>query len=356
MRYLAAFVILAGLGLALLGPVSWLIAGSTVRDIKDPKDRAAAVNQVQVTVGALLGTGAGLGAVTYTIRGYHLSRRGQVTERYGKAVTQLASTNVVERLGGVYALEHVMRESEEDHQTVVEVLAAFVRNASPVRPGRSVAGGPREDVTAAVTVLARRPVRPEKHRIDLRRSDLTGLELLPDRNGRCPRLAGADLCGVRLTGARMPGAELADAWLAGADLAGADLRGADLSGAWLTGAVLRETVLREARLVAAKLDEAVLDRTHFDRADLSDSWLNRATQRGAWLDGTTLTRAWLCDVDLRGSQGLNEEQLLQAGYLANTRPPAHLENRPRLARLATDWANRPQRHLPTPHPFPWPLT
>jgi hypothetical protein len=35
------------------------------------------------------------------------------------------------RIGGIYALERIARDSAPDHPTVTEVLAAFVRDHSP---------------------------------------------------------------------------------------------------------------------------------------------------------------------------------------------------------------------------------
>ncbi|MGW5686571.1 hypothetical protein [Nonomuraea sp. NPDC003754] len=52
---------------------------------------------------------------------------GQVTDRFGKAVGQLASDKLEERLGGIHALEHVMSESAVDHTAVIGVLCSFVR-------------------------------------------------------------------------------------------------------------------------------------------------------------------------------------------------------------------------------------
>jgi hypothetical protein len=53
---------------------------------------------------------------------------------------QLASENLTERLGGIYALEHLMLESERDHQTVVDVLAAFVRARAPISESTATIG------------------------------------------------------------------------------------------------------------------------------------------------------------------------------------------------------------------------
>jgi hypothetical protein len=86
-----------------------------------------------------MAAGAGaLIALIYTARKHALDRQmfalseqGQVTDRYSTAIAQLASDKLEERIGGIYALERILADSERDHSTVVEVLAAFVREHAP---------------------------------------------------------------------------------------------------------------------------------------------------------------------------------------------------------------------------------
>lgn len=76
--------------------------------------------------GRLLTLGAGLvavGALRFTARSFVLSREGQVTDRYTKAIEQLGSDKLDVRIGGIYALERVARDSTGDHPTVMEVAA-----------------------------------------------------------------------------------------------------------------------------------------------------------------------------------------------------------------------------------------
>jgi hypothetical protein len=83
--------------------------------------------------GRLLTLGAGLlaaGALLFTARNFALSREGQVTDRYTKAIEQLGADKLDVRIGGIYALERVARDSARDHPTVMEVLTAFIREHS----------------------------------------------------------------------------------------------------------------------------------------------------------------------------------------------------------------------------------
>ena len=178
--------------------------------------------------------GAGLfaaGALLYTARNFSLSREGQVTDRYTKAIEQLGSDKLDVRIGGIYALERVSRDSARDHPTVMDVLCAFIREHSreewppPDPGGNSSDRTTRPDVQAAVTVVGRRDLRRDIRPVNLSGANLTGADL-----------AYAHLAKAWLTGAILPGAILLDADLSKAGLGGADLVGAILPGANLAGA------------------------------------------------------------------------------------------------------------------------
>ncbi|NUP49159.1 MAG: pentapeptide repeat-containing protein [Catenulispora sp.] len=250
----AAVAVLLGLLGLVVGPVTWLVAGGTVRRLSG-KEQADALNAVRQTLLAALAGAAGLAGLAFTARTYYLSRRGQVTDRFGKAVGYLASPALEERLGGIYALEHVMAESPRDHATVIEVLCAFVRARAPIEPGSPVGGEPSADIDAVLTVLARRPRRPEPNRPDLRATSLAKLSLRMHDFSAPPSLRRVFLTGADLREADLRGLDLSLAILSGADLRGALLHGTVLAGALLAAADLTDAV----GLTAAQVGEAELD-------------------------------------------------------------------------------------------------
>jgi uncharacterized protein YjbI with pentapeptide repeats len=336
--------------LVLVGPVAWRVGGRTVTDLAG-KDRADAINSVrQILLAGAAGLIA-LGGLGFTARNYYLSRRGQVTDRYTKAIALLASEKDAERIGGIYALEHILLESPRDHPTVIDVLAAFVRQHAPATPAKPPSDHhqdeghddepsdyrpehrddrrPSADVQAALTVLARRPDRPELNRLDLRRADLAGAELAYARLTRA-RLATADLQGADLNGAQLQGADLVGAQLQGAHLVGAQLQRADLNGAQLQGAHLVGAQLQGAHLNGAQLQGAHLGGAQLQGADLNEAQLQGANLflaelqgahlGGAQLQDVDLGGAQLKDADLRGTLGLIKPQLL-AGVWESSSPP-----------------------------------
>ncbi|MFC6021112.1 pentapeptide repeat-containing protein [Plantactinospora solaniradicis] len=191
----------------------------------------------------------------YTARNYRLSHRGQVTERFTKALERLDSDKLYVRIGGIHALEHVLLDSPEHHAHIVEVLVAFIRDRAPraqedigsptyLRPGPP--SEPDADVQAALTALAYRPNRPrrERHRIRLANLDL-----------QRANLAWAHLRWVDFSGARLDHANLYAADLVGANLFEAGLEHTDLFAADLRGANLLRARLTHADLYAAAVED-----------------------------------------------------------------------------------------------------
>lgn len=280
---------IVGFLVLLLGPIAhWATDGVNGLAGEDKADAINATRQILLTAAG--GTAVLIG-LAFTARTYYLSRRGQLTDRYTKAIEQLASDKLTERLGGVYGLEHLLRESEQDHVTVVNVLAAFIRDNAPADPllpgaaGRKSSPAPPRlstDIQAAMTVLARRPARPEPDPLDLSRTNLCRVNL-----------ANARLSGARLTGAWLDLADLAQADLRGADLSGARLLSARLEGARMTGAHLASADLRQTRLGATQLQNAGLDQALLQYADLFNAQMQGARMAGVQFEGATLTGAQL---------------------------------------------------------------
>ncbi|MEU8894154.1 pentapeptide repeat-containing protein [Streptomyces sp. NPDC048442] len=253
-----------------------------------------------------------------------LAREAQVTERYVEAIKLLGSASMTERLGGIYSLERIMRDSEKDHQTVVEVLAAHIRDfaESQAAGADSVEGvgsakRPPHDVTAAFVAIGRRPERPEAFRTDLRVSDLREVNL-SEANLHRAELGEARLQGAVLRGANLHRANLSGARLEEADLSDANLHDADLTMAFLTGANLR----------GANLHQACLRQVKLKGADLSGGNLHGADLSGAVLTGVDLRGANLAETRLWAAFGLTPEQLAAARIFSTTELPRELADTP----------------------------
>lgn len=228
---------------------------------------------------------------------YEATREEQIAQRFGRAIEQLASSSLSVRLGGIFALERVARDSPERHWTVLEVLTAFVRERAPWDPKRAAeAAKPLPDVQASLMVLARNswpnldlPPKPRPG------SEEAKLTYIPFR----ARLAQTDL----------RRADLIDSvsFLQRADLTGAHLEGADLRGALLDEAILIDAFLDNARLDGAKLRRAYLGGASLvgavlENADFSGAKMERAILRCAFADGAKFTGADLGHVSFEGAE------------------------------------------------------
>jgi hypothetical protein len=142
----------------------------------------------------------------------HLSLEGQVTERFTRAIEQLGSDNLAVRLGGIYALERIAKDSPRDHGPIMEVLTTFVRERARWKSDQPLAEKtqtqtPSTDIQAILTILGRRVIH-EKWReptsLDLSQTDLRGANLRETHLERAllyrAHLQGANLIEAHLEG------------------------------------------------------------------------------------------------------------------------------------------------------------
>jgi uncharacterized protein YjbI with pentapeptide repeats len=272
-----------------------------------------------------------------------LAREGQITERFTKAIEQLAGNTLDLKVGGIYALERIAHDSDLDRHAIREILAAYVRGHSPWPPDNKAGLPPdhpisdlpplrtrSDDIQMAMTALGRKSLfgdelhhgdamAPKSLR-DSKRADST----FPERI----ILSQVDLRGAYLRDAALPRVDFTNAHLERADLIGADLQssrlgGADFRQALLTNANLGRAYLVNGHLQGAHFESALLERVklmgaNLEGAHLINANLTGANLRNAVLRGASMTKCILTNCDLRGVRGLEEvyglepEQLREA--------------------------------------------
>jgi hypothetical protein len=206
------------------------------------------------------------------------NRESQITERFTRAVDQLGHGERDVRIGGIYALERIGRDSSRDHRPVMAILATYVKERAPWPGGKEIgrrsdanieatrSRRPKADVQAALTVLGRRNTSHERKPLFFDFSE-------------------TNLCGADFSGGNFASSSFAGALLEWANLSNSILRDASLEFAHCHGAVFRSADLSGASLRRADLQDAT-----WDDADLSDAKkLEEADLRGGiYSDGTTL--------------------------------------------------------------------
>jgi hypothetical protein len=108
----------------------WKVPKWQVANIPDEKDRLATESGFRQTLVQLIGGAALLGGLYFTAQTLRTSQetlrvnqktlettqQGQITERFTKAIEQLGDKErLMVRLGGIYALERIAKDSEHDH-------------------------------------------------------------------------------------------------------------------------------------------------------------------------------------------------------------------------------------------------
>jgi uncharacterized protein YjbI with pentapeptide repeats len=174
-----------------------------------------------------------------------IAEQGQLTERFTKAIEQLGSDNLSIRLGGIYALERIAKDSVRDHWTIMEVLSAFVRENASLKEdleeenaeGEQQPQKLRTDIQAALTVIGRRDSEkhPPNQSLDLSNSDIRG-------------------------------ANLSESNLQGVNLKKANLQDVNFDRAYLQGAILKEANLKNANFYNTKLQETDLRKANLQEA------------------------------------------------------------------------------------------
>ncbi|WP_160502699.1 pentapeptide repeat-containing protein [Streptomyces sp. BA2] len=287
-------------------------------------------------VACIAALGAGI-ALLYTARTYRLNHRGQVTDRFTKALERLGSDRLYVRIGGILALEQIVQDAPEQATDAARVLSHFLRDGAPRTPKPPATAGepssgepdpaeplpdePAADIQVALTALT----RPESRtHVDPREPlDLHGLHLA-GANLQGADLTGADLVRTTLTQANLQGATCTNANLREAALTWANLTNATLTGANLTEATLANAKMRGATLAGAVLVRATLTRTFMSGTTLTHTDLRDATLNGADLRDATLEGANLKGADLTDARELFKEQIDAAGVDSRTILPSHL--------------------------------
>jgi len=182
----ASWLLAEFLLLVLLFLLLWKLPQWQVADIKEAKDRIDLESKTRQTMAQILGGAALLVGLYFTSQTLHTTQQGQITDRFTKAIDQLGQDKLAVRLGGIYALERIARDSEYDRGLVIEVLTSFVREQTQGRfdTSRSLfsvlllrddqeVSIPPADIQAILTVLGRRTYGKEGNQpLDLSRSQL----------------------------------------------------------------------------------------------------------------------------------------------------------------------------------------
>ncbi len=254
-----------------------------------------------------------------------IAHEGQITERYTRAVDQIGHRKLEVRVGGIYALERIAKDSaEKDYWTIIEILTAYIRSHG------SIQGEPlTQNISENYTLNYQKqndPLPKPEVLPDLRQqsapeinADIHAVMTVLTRRTRWlnhGEPGGLDLKGIyapyiSLQEIHLEETNLRKAWLKGVNfteayLERADLRDINLENAILCNANLRRVDLKDARLADADLRSAQLEYAdftgaHLERADMRNTFLKNVSLPHSHLENANLTYAHLTEANLKGA-------------------------------------------------------
>lgn len=231
-----ALIILA---LILLWKLPLIQVAQFENSITDPLDLAELENKFRATLAQIFGGIAIAFGLYFTWKRISTNERradiaenGQITERFTRAIDQLGSEKQEVRTGGIYSLERIANESDEDYWPIIEILTSYIRKNSPVSLGNEDGDLPI-DIQAVVTVLRRRKKSSGNGEPDFLNLRFTYLE---EADFNKADLEMTNFLGANLIYADFSGANLTNVYLGEANLTGVYFNEANLTGANFTGA------------------------------------------------------------------------------------------------------------------------
>lgn len=267
-----------------------------------------------------------------------LNQQRLLSERFSTALTKLGDETMAVRLGGIFSLERLARDSKEQQSSIIEVLSYFLREHSEVRAlllqQNSLDSKKLVEleitIQAALSAIAR-CCNDENSTTGMPDLSLINFNFLKLRNISIPKMnfTSANLKGFQLYNGTLIGSNLRGCCLESADLQFSDLRTVDLSAAnlhkadlshsYLSSAVLQDAFMQEVKLCKADLTDTNLSRvdlkySNLSYADMTNADLSRAELQGADFSGTNLvntdlSEANLQEADFSSAKGLEPSQI-----------------------------------------------
>ncbi len=228
------------------------------------------------------------GALFFVITAYlswktvTISKEKQITEILSKAIEQIGNTESLDvRLGGVYTLERIARDSNKYFWTAMEILMDYIKiRTSSVESGSELNSNSStllkeslpQDVKAALKIIARRIVSqdPDGSVINLSLCSFKKICLKDARFDRAnlseTSFERSDLESSKFPFANLSSTNFLKANLSNSNFRNADLFDSDFSGANLKGADFKKAKFNKTNLEGADLSNAMLKGTDLSNA------------------------------------------------------------------------------------------
>ncbi|MGW4241165.1 pentapeptide repeat-containing protein [Nocardia sp. NPDC004722] len=219
---------------------------------------------VAATAGILASLLFNLNTANANDKQYDIARQKELTDRYAKAVEELANPNTSVQQGGLYLLSGLASDSREYRSSIYQVVAAFVRGQAKADSNchydPATRSRPEIRIEAALSILGHRDP-DDTTMLDISYSCLAGAWL-----------PGADLRGIRLDGVVLDGAVLEKAKFGGPT--GPPIIGANFNNTELSGAAITNIQVVSSQFINASMGDVDLTGTGFGEVTMCGAGLS----------------------------------------------------------------------------------
>lgn len=224
---------------------------------------------------------------------------GQITERFSRSIEQLGSVdekgnkNIEIRVGGIYALERISKNSEKDFWPIMEILTSYLREVS-LKDKEFIEAKVKDEtlglyekvlsaeIQAAITVIGRRDITYEKK----------------------------NKIGIHLAGSYLPYSIIYQP-----NFQDAIMSHVNFSKSLIYNANFEETLLNRSNFKGAYAFDANFKNASLTAANFEDTTISGSSFRGADLKSVKWIMADLKEADLTEAENLDIDELCNAKTL-----------------------------------------
>lgn len=240
-----------------------------------------------------------------------IEKQRLVSEDFSHSVRLLGDNSAAVRQGGIYALGFLAQENKERYETVIKIVASFVRETKkrePRKEGEIIIARDGVDVEAALSVI-----RNRDHKIE-------NIHRPEDKQPYLFDLSNADLLNGDLSNTAFRRINMSDMKAEGCVFANTKFAYTNMVGAKFIGCDFFDTAFIEVNFQRADSNDSGQGKTQFIDCDFS-----RAGFYGANFEDVELRGAKLYGADLREVRNLTQAEIDSSEGDIDTKIPDDLD-------------------------------
>jgi uncharacterized protein YjbI with pentapeptide repeats len=330
---------------------------------KDVEKRLEFENETRKTVIQILGGIAFFSTFYFSYKTYLLSNEQQITNRFTETIKLLSDSNREIRIGALYALERLCKDSEKDKVSIIQIINAYIRNRAPQSSKNLLNGFVDSSLNKALSDDYSCPFYHPSNDVYAFHVDTTKQELdiqvaitiLGANNSGQVHL---NFTGLDLQAINFRGLNLSNSDFSYCNLTNDDFENATVDSCKFDNALANNTNFAVTKARKSTFENSLLQEANFYQADLSNSYigggaccykcqfgeavftngklendvdlrralfwdanLTNASFEFANMDSVNLERTILKGADLRGTKGISKIELNKAKTDKTTKLP-----------------------------------